>query len=48
MFDSLGQLGGAFIGFINPHTLFNVMWATFLGIVTARFPASPRPWASPC
>ena len=32
MFDSLGQLGSAFVGFMNPHSLFNVLWATFLGI----------------
>jgi putative tricarboxylic transport membrane protein len=38
MFDGLGQLGGAFIGFMNPHTLFNVMWATFLGIVIGALP----------
>jgi putative tricarboxylic transport membrane protein len=38
MFDSLGQLGGAFLGFMNPHTLFNVIWATFLGIVIGALP----------
>ena len=38
MLDSLGQLGGAFVGFMNPHTLFNVMWATFLGIVIGALP----------
>jgi putative tricarboxylic transport membrane protein len=38
MLDSLGQLGGAFLGFMNPHTLFNVMWATFLGIVIGALP----------
>jgi putative tricarboxylic transport membrane protein len=38
MFDSLGQLGGAFLGFMTPHTLFNVIWATFLGIVIGALP----------
>jgi putative tricarboxylic transport membrane protein len=38
MFDGLGQLGGAFLGFMNPHTLFNVIWATFLGIVIGALP----------
>lgn len=38
MFDSLGQLGSAFVGFMNPHTLFNVIWATFLGIVIGALP----------
>jgi putative tricarboxylic transport membrane protein len=38
MFDSLGQLGAAFVGFMNPHTLFNVIWATFLGIVIGALP----------
>jgi putative tricarboxylic transport membrane protein len=38
MLDSLGQLGGAFVGFMNPHTLFNVIWATFLGIVIGALP----------
>ena len=38
MFDSLGQLGSAFVGFMNPHSLFNVLWATFLGIVIGALP----------
>lgn len=38
MFDGLGQLGTAFVGFMNPHTLFNVVWATFLGIVIGALP----------
>ena len=38
MFDSLGQIGSAFLGFMNPHTLFNVIWATFLGIVIGALP----------
>jgi putative tricarboxylic transport membrane protein len=38
MFDSLGLLGAAFVGFMNPHTLFNVIWATFLGIVIGALP----------
>jgi putative tricarboxylic transport membrane protein len=38
MFDSLGQLGSALFGFMNPHTLFNVIWATFLGIVIGALP----------
>jgi putative tricarboxylic transport membrane protein len=38
MFDSLGQLGSAFAGFMTPHTLFNVLWATFLGIVIGALP----------
>src|SRR4029450_7499776 len=43
MFDSLGQLGAAFVGFMNPHTLFNVIWATFLGIVIGALPGPPAP-----
>jgi putative tricarboxylic transport membrane protein len=38
MLDNLGQLGGAFVGFLTPHTLFNVLWATFLGIVIGALP----------
>jgi putative tricarboxylic transport membrane protein len=38
MFDGLSQLGGAFVGFLTPHTLFNVLWATFLGIVIGALP----------
>src|SRR5262245_16756841 len=38
MFDGLNQLGGAFVGFLTPHTLFNVLWATFLGIVIGALP----------
>ena len=38
MFDGLGQIGSAFLGFMNPHTLFNVIWATFLGIVIGALP----------
>ena len=38
MFDSLGQLGSAFVGFLTPHTIFNVLWATFLGIVIGALP----------
>ena len=38
MFDGWGQLGTAFIGFMTPHTLFNVLWATFLGIVIGALP----------
>ncbi|HEX2337488.1 MAG TPA: tripartite tricarboxylate transporter permease [Hyphomicrobiaceae bacterium] len=38
MFDGLGQLGSAFLGFMNPPTLFNVIWATFLGIVIGALP----------
>ncbi|MGH8432488.1 MAG: tripartite tricarboxylate transporter permease, partial [Solimonas sp.] len=38
MLDSLGQLGVAFVGFLTPHTLFNVLWATFLGIVIGALP----------
>jgi len=38
MFDSLGQLGGAFVGFLTLHTIFNVLWATFLGIVIGALP----------
>jgi putative tricarboxylic transport membrane protein len=38
MLDGLGQLGSAFAGFMNPHTLFNVLWATFLGIVIGALP----------
>ena len=38
MFDGLGQLGSAFVGFLTPHTIFNVLWATFLGIVIGALP----------
>jgi putative tricarboxylic transport membrane protein len=38
MIDSLGQLSAAFAGFMNPSTLFNVLWATFLGIVIGALP----------
>jgi putative tricarboxylic transport membrane protein len=38
MFDGLSQLGSAFVGFLTPHTLFNVLWATFLGIVIGALP----------
>src|SRR5262249_19069855 len=38
MLDSLVQLGSAFAGFMTPHTLFNVLWATFLGIVIGALP----------
>jgi putative tricarboxylic transport membrane protein len=38
MLDGLNQLGGAFVGFLTPHTLFNVLWATFLGIVIGALP----------
>src|SRR5262245_4298975 len=38
MFDSLGQFGSAFAGFMNPGTIFNVIWATFLGIVIGALP----------
>src|SRR5215510_1425954 len=38
MLDGLGQLGTAFAGFMNPHSLFNVLWATFLGIIIGALP----------
>src|SRR5215510_10247210 len=38
MFDSLGQFGTAFWGFMSPGILFNVLWATFLGIVIGALP----------
>ncbi len=38
MFDSLGQFGAAFWGFMSPGVLFTVLWATFLGIVIGALP----------
>jgi putative tricarboxylic transport membrane protein len=38
MLDGLRELGVAFGGFMTPHTLFNVLWATFLGIVIGALP----------
>ena len=38
MFDSLAQFGAAFGGFMTPSILFNVVWATFLGIVIGALP----------
>jgi putative tricarboxylic transport membrane protein len=38
MFDSLGQFGTAFWGFMSPGVLFTVLWATFLGIVIGALP----------
>ncbi|MGE0715394.1 MAG: tripartite tricarboxylate transporter permease [Alphaproteobacteria bacterium] len=38
MFDNLAMLGSAFAGFANPGTLFNVFWATLLGIVVGALP----------
>jgi putative tricarboxylic transport membrane protein len=38
MFDGLAQLGNAFAGFMTPGTIFNVLWATFLGIVIGALP----------
>jgi putative tricarboxylic transport membrane protein len=36
--DSLGQFGAALGGFMTPFTLFNVVWATFIGIVIGALP----------
>jgi putative tricarboxylic transport membrane protein len=38
MLEGLSQLGSAFAGFMTPGTLFNVLWATFLGIVIGALP----------
>ncbi len=38
MFEGLSQFGSAFAGFLTPGTLFNVLWATFLGIVIGALP----------
>ncbi len=38
MLDSLSQFGAAFGGFMTPVILFNVLWATFLGIVIGALP----------
>jgi putative tricarboxylic transport membrane protein len=38
MFDSLAQFGGAFLDFAKPTIIFNVLWATFLGIVIGALP----------
>ena len=38
MLDGLRELGVAFGGFMTPHTLFNVLWVTFLGIVIGALP----------
>lgn len=38
MLEGLSQFGSAFAGFMTPGTLFNVLWATFLGIVIGALP----------
>ena len=38
MFDSLSQFIAAFGSFMTPWVLFNVLWATFLGIVIGALP----------
>jgi len=38
MFESLGLFGAALVGFLTPATIFNVFWATFLGIVIGALP----------
>lgn len=38
MLGSLGDFGSAFGSLLTPFTLFNVMWATFLGIVIGALP----------
>ena len=38
MLDGLSMLGSAFAGFANASTLFNVIWATLLGIVVGALP----------
>jgi putative tricarboxylic transport membrane protein len=38
MLDSLSQFGAAFGSFMTPLILFNVLWATFLGIVIGALP----------
>lgn len=38
MLEGLSLFGSAFAGFMTPGTLFNVLWATFLGIVIGALP----------
>ena len=38
MLDSLTAFGGALGGLLTPYTLFNVLWATFIGIVIGALP----------
>ncbi len=38
MFESFGLFGAALVGFLTPATIFNVFWATFLGIVIGALP----------
>jgi putative tricarboxylic transport membrane protein len=38
MLEGLGHFGSAFGGFLNATTLFNVLWATFLGIIVGALP----------
>jgi putative tricarboxylic transport membrane protein len=38
MFDSLREFGSAFAGLLTPWTIFNAIWATFLGIVIGALP----------
>lgn len=38
MIEGLGLFGGALLGFMTPTTLFNVFWATFVGIVIGALP----------
>jgi putative tricarboxylic transport membrane protein len=36
--EGLGLFGGALLGFLTPATIFNVFWATFLGIIIGALP----------
>lgn len=38
MFDSFTQFGSAFLDFAKPTIVFNVVWATFLGIIIGALP----------
>lgn len=38
MFDSLARFGHALWGLMTPYTLFNAVWATFMGIVIGALP----------
>ena len=38
MFDSLREFGFAFAGLLTPSSIFNAVWATFLGIVIGALP----------
>ena len=36
--EGLANLGTALLGFMGPWTLFNVLWATLLGMIVGMLP----------